>query len=112
MQITPAIIQIIYKFLARVHVRLSSSTFSKTCNWLLKKTTDKGLNIHTFTGQCAQYLSGRGEGQVGGFCEDDNELSGYIKYGEFLKRSATTSFSRMALLHGGKSHFMPSNKFS
>jgi hypothetical protein len=45
-----------------------------------------------------------------GFCEDDNEPSGYTKYGEFLNRSATTSFSRVALLHEGKSHFMSSNK--
>ena len=45
-----------------------------------------------------------------GFCEDDNEPSGYIKYKEFLNRSATSSFSRVAPLHGGKSHFMSSNK--
>jgi len=45
-----------------------------------------------------------------GFCEDNNETSGYTKYGEFLNRSATTSFSRVALLHEGKSHFMSSNK--
>jgi hypothetical protein len=45
------------------------------------------------------------------FFEDDNEPLDSIKYGEFLNRSATTSFSRVALFHGGKSHFMSSNKF-
>jgi len=45
-----------------------------------------------------------------GFCEDNNEPSGHVKYGEFLNKPATTSFSGEALLHGGKSNFMSSNK--
>jgi hypothetical protein len=45
-----------------------------------------------------------------GCCEDGDEPLGSIKYGEFLNRSATTSFSRVALLPGGKSHFMSNNK--
>jgi hypothetical protein len=35
-----------------------------------------------------------------GFCEDGNELSGYMKFGNSLSRKVNTSFSSMAL-HSG-----------
>jgi len=63
------------------------------------------LNIHKFTQQHAQHSSGSGYGQIMGFCEDDNETLGSTKHGEFLNRTVTTSFPRVALLHGGKVTF-------
>jgi hypothetical protein len=53
-----------------------STLIYMTSNKLPTQTTDKDLNIHTITGQHAQYLSGSGQGQVAGCCEDVNEPSG------------------------------------
>jgi hypothetical protein len=38
--------------------------------------------------------------EVERFCKDDDELSDFIKYGEFLTDSALVRFQRRALLRG------------
>jgi hypothetical protein len=44
--------------------------------------------------------AGSGLGQVAGTCECGNELSDFIKFGEFLEYLKMVNFSRRTLLHG------------
>jgi hypothetical protein len=57
--------------------------------------------LRNMMGKHGVVSSGKSQRQVAGCCEQGNEPSGSIKFGEFLTGWGTISFSRRTLLHGG-----------